>query len=1115
MTTFTSAKAENPYSWNADGWTFQTGTGTNYSGMIVATGIDWSCIQIKTKNAFTLTASQKYLVIKGFILTGGAHNPNIYDVNGTSYKESFKGDTNNGGNFSLNTAGTLLYADLSTILPAATSGVRTISSFGITLNADKQNLPIITSIEFTEEIPDNNARLSHPCMLHTDADFQRIQSLITESPWQEAYNHLCGSSYAQSSYTNKTNQLGSDGTLKRMDYSNWGPNGSHGQYSDYNNFTALMYDAAAAYQLALRYKLSGDSQYATAAVNILNAWKNNCKGILRNDNYDWSIPDPNEYLIMIQGHQLANAAELLRDYSGWTSTDFEGFKKWMRITFLDISMIGLVHRTPGQMHSWLNWDLAPLTSVLSIGILFDDQSIIDWVVSYFKNEQGLYNEVGNIRNAVPYLHQDPDSDETLGQCQESGRDQGHATLCVSLMGVLCQTALNAGEDLFAYDDYRALKMAEYVGKYNLIKDESWNNSTNISSTSLTANDFVTAYANMPYTSYSNPSWSCPTIPADDTSRGSKRPCWELFYGYAKAKGLSAIYCKKWAEQMRQFNSYGSDGGGGDYGPYSGGFDQLGYGTLMFAVPDTDYPKTDIIDYSTSVVTAKNDGITITTTKSNTERKHILTFTPATAGEVGLTFNAEDYAVDNTQNFFVIETNSGAISNSGNFKCRSLTLDGTSYDANTGDMKALFTVGDRQVLILSPLGQANSSTAYTPVFSKFYNTADGTTISLTGATTYFTVANTNEVTIYRAALMNLGEILDTYPSLKSENWQFVAADALRLESYGNNSGASGSDGTIRIKTDNTATSTYEVFRQQMRSLGTLPANYTSAYYYRFYLEDGITPTTEDLLTPVANLQFTFAKDLIKYFPTVTPKKVKADQCYYWAYKDGVAPERDNFYVYHTVSNRIVDFTRNFQQGYNSCILPFDLDAIGLPEGWLAYTFLDYTGEIFRFKLVTDKVDANTPCLIKVPATATEGLYVIPSTNTADPLPSLSSYYPSAVSNGARFVGSYVDEIPGDTYGANKYGVDVTGELKKMLATSKTTFYRAFAALTSAQTAKGITFIDTDLSAIDNVNIGQFDNLQFDDDDIYDLSGRKIINGKWSNDQMPKGIYIYKGRKIVVK
>lgn len=34
-------------------------------------------------------------------------------------------------------------------------------------------------------------------------------------------------------------------------------------------------------------------------------------------------------------------------------------------------------------------------------------------------------------------------------------------------------------------------------------------------------------------------------------------------------------------------------------------------------------------------------------------------------------------------------------------------------------------------------------------------------------------------------------------------------------------------------------------------------------------------------------------------------------------------------------------------------------------------------------------------------------------------------------------------------------------------------------------------------------------------IYDLSGRKVENRKSSNPQLPKGIYIFGGRKIIVK
>ena len=42
------------------------------------------------------------------------------------------------------------------------------------------------------------------------------------------------------------------------------------------------------------------------------------------------------------------------------------------------------------------------------------------------------------------------------------------------------------------------------------------------------------------------------------------------------KGLYAPYSQRFAEQLR------TEGGGGDYGTNSGGFDQLGFGTLAFS-----------------------------------------------------------------------------------------------------------------------------------------------------------------------------------------------------------------------------------------------------------------------------------------------------------------------------------------------------------------------------------------------------------------------------------------------------------------------------------------------------------------------------------------------------
>lgn len=432
------------------------------------------------------------------------------------------------------------------------------------------SLPTYDSLITTK----NYLPLQHPCMLHTAADISRVKGNLMATPWKEAYEHLQQSAYAQSTYTEGTAAL-LDGYLKRMDAKNWS-----GKYKDYSNYSALMRDAAASYQLALRYQLSGDTQYADAAVKVLNAWKNNCKGFLKLGGYTDSIPDPNEFLMEIQAHQMANAAELLRNYDGWQQEDFTQFKTWMKHTFYSVALQYLKSHQGGQgtQHAWLNWDLASMTAVLSIGILCDDNFAINFAINYYKNEQGMFSENGNVLNAIPYLHKDPDSNEILGQCQESGRDQGHATLCTALLGAFCQMAYNVGEDLFAYDDYRALHMAEYVAKYNLYTDESFQKTSN------TQNGFDDSYFQyrsntFPYTAYSNPSVSCPSIAT--AQRGTKRPAWELFYGYAKAHNVSAIYCQKWVEQQRKYNGYG-DGSAGDYGPNSGGFDQLGYGTLMFA-----------------------------------------------------------------------------------------------------------------------------------------------------------------------------------------------------------------------------------------------------------------------------------------------------------------------------------------------------------------------------------------------------------------------------------------------------------------------------------------------------------------------------------------------------
>jgi hypothetical protein len=124
---------------------------------------------------------------------------------------------------------------------------------------------------------------------------------------------------------------------------------------------------------------------------------------------------------------------------------------------------------------------------------------------------------------------------------------------IGLLGTICEMAWNQGVDLYSYADNRFMKAAEYVARYNLGQDE-------------------------PFTTYK---WRTGRTGAPQqqtvistNSRGQDRPVWELVYNhYAVRQGLNVPNIAAYAARVR------AEGGGGDYGPNSGGFDQLGFGTL--------------------------------------------------------------------------------------------------------------------------------------------------------------------------------------------------------------------------------------------------------------------------------------------------------------------------------------------------------------------------------------------------------------------------------------------------------------------------------------------------------------------------------------------------------
>ncbi|HEY8965649.1 MAG TPA: alginate lyase family protein [Candidatus Methylacidiphilales bacterium] len=309
------------------------------------------------------------------------------------------------------------------------------------------------------------------------------------------------------------------------------------------NYSLLFNDAAAAYACALRWKVSGETAYADKAVEILDAWA----GTLA------SIQGTSDRFLAsgIYGYELANAAEIIRSYPGWTEERFFRFRKMMLEVFYPMNHDFLVHHNGAKIdHYWANWDLCNMASLLSIGVLADRRDIYDETLAYFRDGAGN----GSIRNVVSVLY----PDVGLGQWQESGRDQGHCLMGIGILGAICEMAWNQGDDLYGYDDNRFLKGAEYVAKYNLGLD-------------------------VPYTSYQNSDVTQPVI--SDKGRGEMRPSWELVYNhYVRRKGLKAPFVEQMAAKVRP------EGGGGDYGPKSGGFDQLGYGTLTATLESSTSPR---------------------------------------------------------------------------------------------------------------------------------------------------------------------------------------------------------------------------------------------------------------------------------------------------------------------------------------------------------------------------------------------------------------------------------------------------------------------------------------------------------------------------------------------
>jgi hypothetical protein len=85
---------------------------------------------------------------------------------------------------------------------------------------------------------------------------------------------------------------------------------------------------------------------------------------------------------------------------------------------------------------------------------------------------------------------------------------------------------------------------------------------------------------VPYKAYE--SWEGNLTVVSDSQRYNLRPGFETIYShYAELKGLNASWTGAYREFVNKNLTANIEGGGGDYGPNSGGYDAFGHGTLMY------------------------------------------------------------------------------------------------------------------------------------------------------------------------------------------------------------------------------------------------------------------------------------------------------------------------------------------------------------------------------------------------------------------------------------------------------------------------------------------------------------------------------------------------------
>ncbi len=264
----------------------------------------------------------------------------------------------------------------------------------------------------------------HPGILHSAADLERMKHRVSQraEPWYSGFEKLRRDSHSQADWRLR----GPYSTVIRAN-------------GDSLHIAEMDADASAAYQNALMWCITGNEAHAKKACQILNAWSGR---LLEVGGADRQLG------ASLGGFKFVNAAELMRStYPAWSPDEVRACQAMLRRAIFP-AIENFATFANG------NWDAGCIKTQMAIGVFCDDRKIFDRAVEYF------YRGEGNGR--LTHYIVNPD-----GQCQESGRDQGHAQLGLGNLAEACEIGWHQQLDMYGAAENRLLKGFEYTARYNL------------------------------------------------------------------------------------------------------------------------------------------------------------------------------------------------------------------------------------------------------------------------------------------------------------------------------------------------------------------------------------------------------------------------------------------------------------------------------------------------------------------------------------------------------------------------------------------------------------------------------------------------------------------------